>query len=32
MSETLTEGWRSGVAKALELENAALLEATPVAS
>ena len=32
MSASMAEGWRSGVAKALELENAALVEAAPVAS
>ncbi|MCW2964082.1 MAG: short-chain dehydrogenase [Actinomycetia bacterium] len=30
MSESMAEGWRSGVAKAFERENAALLEAVPV--
>jgi NAD(P)-dependent dehydrogenase (short-subunit alcohol dehydrogenase family) len=32
MSQTMAEGWRSGVAKAFERQNAALLEAEPVAS
>ena len=30
-SRALAEGWRTGVAKALERQNAALLEAAPVA-
>jgi NAD(P)-dependent dehydrogenase (short-subunit alcohol dehydrogenase family) len=32
MSETLAESWRSGAAKALERENAALVQAAPVAA
>ncbi len=32
MSETMAESWRSGAAKALERQNAALLEAEPVKS
>jgi NAD(P)-dependent dehydrogenase (short-subunit alcohol dehydrogenase family) len=32
MSESMAEGWRSGPAKAFERENAALLEAAPVAA
>jgi hypothetical protein len=32
MSETLAESWRSGAAKALERENAALIQAAPVAA
>jgi NAD(P)-dependent dehydrogenase (short-subunit alcohol dehydrogenase family) len=32
MAESMAEGWRSGVAKALERQNAALLAAQPVAS
>jgi NAD(P)-dependent dehydrogenase (short-subunit alcohol dehydrogenase family) len=32
MSETIAESWRSGVAKALERQNAALLAAEPVAA
>ena len=31
-SRALAEGWRTGVAKALERQNAALLDAAPVAS
>ena len=32
MSETLAESWRSGAAKAMERENAALVQAVPVAA
>jgi short-subunit dehydrogenase len=32
MSESMAESWRSGAAKALERENAALVEAAPVAA
>jgi hypothetical protein len=32
MSESMAEGWRSGVAKALERENAALVQAEPFAA
>jgi NAD(P)-dependent dehydrogenase (short-subunit alcohol dehydrogenase family) len=32
MSETMAESWRTGAAKALERQNAALLEAVPVAA
>jgi NAD(P)-dependent dehydrogenase (short-subunit alcohol dehydrogenase family) len=32
MSETLAESWRSGAAKAMERENAALVQAAPVAA
>jgi NAD(P)-dependent dehydrogenase (short-subunit alcohol dehydrogenase family) len=32
MSESMAEGWRSGVGKAFERQNAALLEAVPVTS
>jgi NAD(P)-dependent dehydrogenase (short-subunit alcohol dehydrogenase family) len=32
MSASMAEGWRSGAAKALERENAALVEAAPVAA
>jgi hypothetical protein len=32
MSESMAEGWRSGPAKALERQNAALIAATPVAA
>ena len=31
-SRALAEGWRTGVAKALERQNAALLDAAPAAS
>jgi hypothetical protein len=32
MSESLAERWRSGAAKALERQYAALVDATPIAS
>ena len=32
MSETMAESWRTGAAKALERQNAALLAAAPVAA
>jgi hypothetical protein len=32
MSQTMADGWRSGAAKALERQNAALAQAVPVAS
>jgi hypothetical protein len=32
MSQSMAESWRSGAAKALERENAALVEAAPVAA
>ena len=32
MSETLAESWRSGAAKAMERENAALVQAAPIAA
>jgi hypothetical protein len=32
MSASMAESWRNGAAKALERENAALLEAAPVAA
>ena len=31
MSQTMAEGWRSGAAKALERQNAALAQAAPAA-